>query len=274
MLPHVLLQMTDLHIAPPGKTLSGGVDTAACLQRALEGIARLPVVPEAVLITGDMVDDGSPESYRHLRSLLAALPMPIYMLPGNHDDRDALGQVFADYAPGGSRRMPGGYVQYTAEVGDMRLVVLDTAVSREHHGALDAARLDWLECTLADAPGRKTLVALHHPPVETGIAHMDAIRMLEGADAFEAIVARHPQVQLVACGHLHRLCIRRFAAHSTLVVALSVAHQIALELRPQGLAAFTLEPPGCLLHVWSDTLPLVSHLMPLSDFAGPFAFDA
>lgn len=273
MYPHVLLQMSDLHIAPPGKQVSGRVDTAACLEKALACVAKLPFTPEAILLSGDLVDDGAVASYRHLQRLLSGLSLPIYMLAGNHDSGIALGQVFAEYAPDAGRCSEDGRIRYTADMAGLGLVCLDSSVPGHDYGALDAAQLEWLEHTLAAEPQRRTLVALHHPPVMSGIAHMDAIRLIDGAEALEAMVARHPQVQLVVCGHLHRLCMRRFGGHANLTIAPSIAHQIALDLRPKGDAAFTLETPGCLLHVWSEELPLVSHFLPLTNFPGPFPFD-
>src|SRR3989344_2288508 len=47
---------------------------------------------------------------------------------------------------------------------------------------------------------RPVVIAMHHPPFRTLIGHMDDIGLREGADALEAIVARHPQVERVICG--------------------------------------------------------------------------
>ncbi len=89
---------------------------------------------------------------------------PFYVLPGNHDDRRALSRHFD--VPGGD----GEPVQYSVDLGPLRLVVLDTTIPGEDAGALDAERLDWLDNELAVAPGQLTLVAMHHPPLLTGIA--------------------------------------------------------------------------------------------------------
>jgi 3',5'-cyclic AMP phosphodiesterase CpdA len=82
-------QISDLHIRTPGKLSYQRVDCAAMLARGVEEILRLPQPPDIVLVTGDLVDFGKPEEYAHLRKLLAPLPMPCYLIPGNHDERSA-----------------------------------------------------------------------------------------------------------------------------------------------------------------------------------------
>ena len=86
----ILAQISDMHITRPGERLSGFVDTAAYLDKAVAQIGRLKPRPDALIITGDLVDGGRTEEYAHLRQLLAPLAMPMYVIPGNHDDRERL----------------------------------------------------------------------------------------------------------------------------------------------------------------------------------------
>ena len=85
----LIAQISDLHIKPKGELAMGRVDTAGHLARAVAHIKTLRPAPDLVLATGDLVDGGKPEEYAHLRSLLAPLPMPVYLIPGNHDARRA-----------------------------------------------------------------------------------------------------------------------------------------------------------------------------------------
>jgi 3',5'-cyclic AMP phosphodiesterase CpdA len=262
----IIAQISDTHIREEGHLAYRRIDTAGFLGRAVEHLARLVPPPDVVLVTGDLVDAGRPEEYRHLRRLLAPLSMPVYLIPGNHDDREALREVFADhhYLP---RR---GFLQYVVEGHPVRLVALDTLLPGQGGGLLCAERLAWLESRLAEAPGRVTLILLHHPPFRTGIWHMDRLG-LEGADAMGAIVARHPQVERVVAGHLHRAI--QFRWHGTLAsTAPSTAHQVVLDFREDGPAAWALEPPGFQLHVWRADTGLVTHTCPIGDFAGPYPF--
>jgi len=141
----------------------------------------------------------------------------------------------------------------------MRLVVLDSLQTGRPEGGLDEARLAQADALLSARPDLPTLVALHHPPHASGLAVMDTMALQQGLAAFEALIAAHPQVQLVACGHLHRMTLGRIA-HAPAVTAPSTAHQLALDLAPGAPLALALEPAGWLIHAWGPGLPLVTHL--------------
>lgn len=263
----LIAQISDFHIKARGKWAYRVVDTASCLKEAVATLARLDPAPDIVVATGDLTDFGRPEEYALLRELLAPLPMPAYLIPGNHDEREAMRRAFA-----GDGYLPAsGFLHYTVDDQPLRLVALDTVIPGESGGALCAERLAWLDRTLAAAPERPTMIIMHHPPFATGIAHMDAIG-LAGADAFGDIVARHPQVERVLAGHLHRSIQARVGRHAIASTAPSTAHQVALDLRPDGPAAFLMEPPGYQLHLWRPETGVVTHTAVLGKFAGPYPF--
>lgn len=262
----ILAQLTDLHVKVPGKLAYRRVDTAAHLARAVAAVNALDPQPELVALTGDLVDFGLPAEYEHLRELLAPLRAPYLVLPGNHDDRDALRAAFPehDYLP------RAGFIQYAADYGPLRLVALDTVIPMRSDGELCAARLAWLDRTLAAAPGQPTVVMMHHPPFLTGIAHMDE-QGLAGREGFAAVIARHRQVERIVCGHLHR-SIQCRIAHTVASTCPAPCHQVALDLRPDGPSAFMLEPPGYQLHQWIDGTGLVTHTVVIGEFDGPYPF--
>src|SRR6187551_2297151 len=92
----LIAQISDMHVKPPGEMLYKRIDTAGFLERAVAHILALYPQPDVVLATGDLVDGGKAEEYTLLRRLLAPLPMPVYLIPGNHDAREALRDAFAD----------------------------------------------------------------------------------------------------------------------------------------------------------------------------------
>lgn len=262
----LIAHITDTHIKTPGKKAYGRVDTAQMLQRCVAHLQQLKPRPDLVVLTGDLVDLGLPEEYAHLQRLLAPLDMPLVVVPGNHDARDALRQAFASH----SYLPREGFLHFSLDDDfPLRIVGLDTLVPREGRGELCAERLAWLETTLAEAPQQPTLVLMHHPPFMTGIAHMDALG-LTGREAFAAIVARHPQVQAILCGHLHRHIHMRVGV-STAMTAPSPAHQVVLDLDPQGPSQFCMEPAGYLLHRWQAG-QLLTHTVVLGDYEGPYPF--
>lgn len=275
-MPTFLAQITDLHIREPGRLAYGRLDTAPYLRRCVQALLALRQRPHAVVLTGDLTDFGRAAEYAHLAELLAPLEgtLPLYLMPGNHDDRDQLRRVFAhhphlaDTADGSN-----DFLQYTVPIGadGLQLVCLDTVEPGKSGGRLCDARLRWLDQTLARLPDRPVVVAMHHPPFETLIGHMDGIGLTEGGEAFAAILSRHPQVQRVICGHLHRSIVTQVGGR-LVSTAPSPAHQVCLDLSPDAASAWTLEPPGFHIHAWSGRGSLVTHVAAIGEFAGPFPF--
>ena len=91
----LLAQISDLHIKRPGALAYRRVDTAAYLSRCVAALNALEPRPDAVIVTGDLVDQGEPEQYEHLKALLAPLAIPYYLLVGNHDLSPAAGRAHA-----------------------------------------------------------------------------------------------------------------------------------------------------------------------------------
>lgn len=261
--PYLLVQLSDLHITRPGRLIAGRIDTAAALRHAVGRVLQIRPRPVAVLISGDLVDAGHPDEYEQLRELLRPLldaGLTLALLPGNHDARAPLQAAFAGLA-GVHCGAPGApALQYALDLpGPLRLVVLDSLLAGRPEGGLDEARLAQADALLAARPNVPTLVALHHPPHATGLAVMDGMSLRHGLAGFEALIRAHPQVQCVACGHLHRMTLGR-VAHAPVVSAPSTAHQLALDLRSDAPLALALEPAGWLIHAWGPGLPLVTHL--------------
>lgn len=261
----LILQITDTHIKLPGKLAYKKVDTASMLRACVAEVSKLDPRPDVIALTGDLVDLGRPEEYAHLKSILAPLKAPIYAIPGNHDERDAMREAFRaeGYLPDGR------FLHYAVEDWPLRLIGLDTLIPMQGGGELCGERLDWLDMTLARKPSAPTVVMMHHPPFPTAIQHMDRIG-LKGREGFAAVMAKHPQVQAVLCGHLHRT-IQAVVGGRRVTTCPSPAHQVALDLRPDGPSAFRLEPPGYMLHLWRDGA-LVSHTAVLGEHAGPYPF--
>lgn len=267
----LLVQISDLHIREPGRLAYGRINTAPYLEKAVAAINRLPQTPDAVVITGDLTDFGRPAEYDHLRDLLAPLTVPVYMLPGNHDERHVLTQSFSqqDYL---KSTLASRYTQYVAPIGPLRLIALDTSVIGQSSGILCAERLAWLEQALIDNAAHPVVIAMHHPPFKTLIGHMDKIGLLEGSAALERLLRRFNNIERVICGHLHRPISTRFGG-TIASTCPAPAHQVCLDLSPTAQSAWCLEPPAMEIHAWDHQAQrLVSHLAVIEDFAGPFPF--
>jgi 3',5'-cyclic AMP phosphodiesterase CpdA len=157
-----------------------------------------------------------------------------------------------------------------AAIDQGRLLALDTTEPGRHGGAFCARRAAWLAARLDADPATPVVIAMHHPPFATGIAFMDsALVDADGSAKLAAVLARHPNVERVICGHVHRSVTARFAG-TVAAVAPSCAHQVPLALGPDAPPGFVLEPPAFALHLWNGTL--VSHLVPIEPAGATYGF--
>lgn len=253
----LIAQLSDAHIGTGSDFLGGRVDTEAALRRAVAHVATLQPSPDLVLFTGDLTERGSAAEYAVVADALTALAMPVYAVPGNHDDPKVARHALARCMPV-PPDAPDGACCYHLRHGDLHLVALDTVVAGRPHGALEPAQLDWLEKTLGECLGEPVLIFMHHPPLPTGIEAMDACSLMTGADTLETLVRAHGTVHGLLCGHLHRSVQMQFGGVA-LHVAPSVAHQITLDLRPGAPLHAQLEPPKISLHRWSRQRGLCTH---------------
>jgi Icc protein len=263
----LIAQITDTHISTPGSRNDSHFRTAEHLERAVAHLNALAPRPGVVLATGDLVERGQLDEYERLRELLQPLAMPVLLIPGNHDDRQNLVQVFDRH-----RYLPrdGGFIQYVVDDWPVRLVALDTLIPGESGGRLCAERLHWLDAQLTGAPERVTVVLMHHPPFVTGMRKMDEMG-LDGIEALATVIRRHPQVERMVCGHLHRPIVRRFAG-TVACTGPATAHQLALDLGETPRLSTVMEPPGCLLHLWLGAGDgLVSHVSLIGNGYPPFS---
>src|SRR6185312_14513659 len=162
----------------------------------------LPNRPDAVLVSGDLTEFGGPDEYAMVRELIDPIGAPVHAIAGNHDDRGALRAAFGLL---GEAADP---VQWAVDLGPLRLIGLDTTIPGRADGALDAERLEWLDAELARVPDQPTLLAMHHPPIATGVAPWDAIGLPRGDQAALArILDDHGEPRRTAgADHPQHLC--------------------------------------------------------------------
>jgi 3',5'-cyclic-AMP phosphodiesterase len=233
----LLVQLSDLHIGGREQ----GLDPIPRLEAAIAAVRSLPNRPDAALISGDLTDDGTESNYAIAREMLARLELPLHVIPGNHDDRGRLREAFG--LPGAGSEP----INYSAEVGKLRLVALDSCVPGQDPGDFPPDQLAWLDDELARRPEAPTLLALHHPPLSTGIPEWDAINLLAPQrDALGEIVARHPQLRAIVGGHLHRVAASTLAGRPVLA-APSTYWQVRPDFE-QGDEVHVLDTPGFAIH--------------------------
>ena len=226
----VIAQISDVHI---GGSRAG---TSERFSDAVDAINSMTSQPDLVLVTGDITDHGEPAEWGEFRSLITPLIAPWEAIRGNHDRRI---EEFAGHR--------------SLDLGELHLVLVDTSAD-----TFDDADAEWLDADLTEHRGWPTVIAIHHPPFETGIWWMDCVG-LRGAERFEAVVRRHPQVLHVMSGHVHRPITTAWGS-CLLTVCPSTSGAVAGDLDPRHEPAETREPPMIAMHAYvGDTV--VTHVV-------------
>jgi Icc protein len=235
-----LLLISDPHLfASPEGTLHG-VRTLASLQHTLTHAAADLRHSDAVLCSGDIVND-EPDGYRHFTQALGSLGKPVYCVPGNHDDPMRLRAALS-----GPPFQVGGHV----DLGAWRIVLLDSCVAGQAGGRVSAAQLDALRRSL-DGCQQHVLVCLHHHPINVGSRWLDALGV-ENADEFLGLLDAHPQVRAVCWGHVHqsldtrRHGVRFLSTPSTCVQFLPHSGEFALDQRAPAYRRLALRADGSI----------------------------
>jgi len=251
----LIAQISDLHLRADGSLLRRDIDTRRALERCVAHVNRLDPRPDLALATGDLTDFGRTADYALLRPMLDALEMPVFVIPGNHDDRGKLRAAFGDlgYLPG-----EGAFLHYTIEGYPLRLIGLDTVLPGEVGGGMCEERLDWLRLRLQEAPDRPTMLFMHHPPFASGIDFLDH-PPFQNADATARLVAQYRNVRQVVCGHIHRAIHLNWAG-TCAAIAPSIVYQMNLALRPGSGFEPTSDPPAISLYRWEDGLGPVGYV--------------
>ncbi len=254
--PFLLLQISDPHIGANWN----GADPDECLLRAVEAVLSLPDRPDALLVSGDLTDNGAPEEYQRVRELLAPLDLDPHVLPGNHDLRAPLRQAFG--LPGRGEEP----TSYAADLGPLRLVCLDSTIPGAEGGSLDGGRVEWLDAKLAEETEKPTVVALHHPPLRTEIPTFERIGLTdESREALGEVVGRHSQVIRIVAGHVHRSIVAELAGRAVVTVP-STYLQAALDFTAPKLT-MRPDPPGFAIHAFRDGA-LATHLQRIAEPSG------
>ena len=262
-----ILHISDTHIVVEGALVSGRLDTAAPLERLVmrlhDILPRIGPV-DALLVSGDVSDDGSAASYARFARLIAPLGLPTYVIPGNHDARDAMRAAYSDdgYLPATGR------LNWHVPLGDVHLIGLDTLIEGAGGGTLDTATLSFLHTTLAGLNSAPVLLALHHPPFDTGIHFMDTIG-LDNADALHEVLRSYPGEIRMVCGHIHSLMTVALPPHIALSAPAPCSH-FALDRRKGAAIGYHDHAGGCLLHHWEARFSTVH--IPADAGPGPFRF--
>ncbi len=189
-----VVQITDTHIFASSDDLFDGVDTSASLAAVIQHIKQQEELPDVVLVSGDLVHDPVSAAYLKLQQQLLGLDVPMFCIPGNHDDPDLMHS---------SLNLNNLHTNKIIKAGAWGVILLNTHLAGSHAGSLKSEELDFLEQSLKRFRKKFILVCLHHPPVSIASPWMDAM-MLENPEDLFSVIDNHKQVRSIIWGHIHQ----------------------------------------------------------------------
>ena len=188
------IQITDTHILDDNAESFNDFDTSASLKRVVEHIKLKEREVDAVLLTGDLVHEPTETAYQKLADLLSVITLPIFYLPGNHDNPTTM-----DYILGKN-----GYDRSKIiQTGDWVVILLSSCLPDKHSGELSSEELLFLTDALTMYADHHVLIALHHHPVSIHSTWMDAMS-LNNSDAFLKLINGYDNIHAVIWGHIHQ----------------------------------------------------------------------
>jgi 3',5'-cyclic-AMP phosphodiesterase len=233
-----ILQITDPHLYGSASGRLRGVETDSSLRVALaDAIARVPDY-EAMLVTGDLVQDDR-SGYLRFRSFFGGIEKPVLCIPGNHDEPEAMRKELT----GAPFEICG-----THTIGDWVFVMLDSYDPGHVGGRLTKNELARLDNALAGSP-KHAMVCLHHHPIPMGSRWLDGVGLAE-AHEFWRIIEAHTSVRAVVWGHVHQAFegrrgdVRLFATPSTGAQFLPKSDRYAVDSLPPAYRSFELHADG------------------------------
>ena len=235
-----IIQLSDCHLLGDAAARVKGWDTHTLLRQTLAHLALNHGDADALLLTGDLSQDESLQSYRHLQEYLKPLGIPAYALAGNHDHPALMQAVFNGEGISCTKAFSAGTWQ---------VLLVNSALDGEVAGYITESEQQWLESQLLDNPHTPTLIATHHPAVNTGSRWLDTLG-IKNADALLRIIDQHPQIKAVLSGHIHQeLTVERngvfyLATPSTCFQFKPASDEFALDDRAPAYRWLELLPHG------------------------------
>jgi len=262
-----ILQISDTHIVAKGPLVSNVLDTASTLEKLIIRINQLQDKHndiEGILVSGDISDDGSLASYQRFKSIMASIGLPTYVIPGNHDNRENMREAFQS----DKIFTKTGPLNWHKKIGNINIIGLDTLIEGKGEGYLGHKSLEYLKETLTNLHSQPTILALHHPPFETGIKFMDDIG-LKNKDEFKDIISNFNGELRVVCGHIHCMMVASLNNH-VVISSPSPSSNFEYDTRPNAPIGFMNGVDGFLLHRWNNGFQSIR--VGPSTGAGPFPF--
>jgi len=188
------VHITDTHLLDQADEIFHSLNTKESLELVLSHSKTHYPDADFILFTGDISQTGSKESYILFESVIQQCDLPIYCVPGNHDNPELLQQVVPN-SPNGSISI--------IKLGNFCLVLLNSWVEGQHHGMISEHSLQQLDVHLQNSQEQFNIIAIHHPPVPINSHWLDQIALQNQSDLLQTL-NKHGRNTLLLFGHVHQ----------------------------------------------------------------------
>lgn len=196
-MPHRIIQITDCHLFADRRELRG-IATWPRLEAVLREIRSRFSDFDCLVVTGDTAHDEIEETYVAFREALGDLTERLFLIPGNHDNREAIVKVFPERC-----ELTDGRLTFQHSLGDWQLIGLDSHIPGEVAGRIGPAQFTWAAEPLTTTQKQHAVIFVHHPPVPMHSRWLDEIG-LEDGDVLLELLEQFPNIKLVCSGHVHQ----------------------------------------------------------------------
>lgn len=190
-----VLQLSDLHLWEDEHKIYHGRSPFKQLNAAIQEVNAHVDKDKIIILSGDLTSYPTPKAYQLLASMLRQVQAPIYVMAGNHDDR----QMMDTYLLGENISH-----DTVIQLNGWLIILLDSSSRGKNLGSgkLEDAELNRLESTLTLYPKMNTLIFIHHPPILFGAAWFQTV-CLDPNEKFDAIINNNQQIKAIIFGHAH-----------------------------------------------------------------------
>lgn len=257
---HFILHLSDTHFLAGGDPLYGSVDSEGKLRQLFAELEASGSRPEAIVFTGDLADNGEPDAYAKLRTIVEPaanrLGAQVIWVMGNHDDRGSFRGSLLDQEP--SSRP----VDRVHDINGLRIITLDSTVPGHHYGEVTDAQLVWLARVLSTPAPHGTILAMHHPPVPSVLDLAVTVELRRQREL--AAIIRGSDIRSIIAGHLHYSTTATFAG-IPVSVASATCYTQDLNVPVGGTRGRNGAQAFNLIHVYDETV--LHSVVPIGEYA-------
>ena len=199
-----LLQLSDLHVSRDADSRIRGIPTQITLEEVVDWLREEESRVDRLVITGDITNDEHPDSYTAVRGLLEPWLDRLAIVPGNHDDRSVMREVFGDVIDAQSPEIApkDDRINFSFHCGSWLCIGLDTHLNGKVPGRIGEPQIHWLRDRIAEHSSDPMILFCHHPPVDVGSNWLDRIGLTD-RELLRDVLDEFSTVRFVCCGHVH-----------------------------------------------------------------------